>query len=112
MRVPKGFKGEYFKLTAIEALSGEVKLNALKSSFISRATVYFALVEEEDDDPPEESFICPCSKNLGNINSKPCHCNSLFKRRASLLFFLSKFFRLRVCRCRKTKTGLAPPPLF
>ncbi len=109
MRYPRGFGGRYFTLTAIQALSSETVLHALNSAYLSRAVVYSLFEQNGSDDPPDEEFECPCSNRLRRDNSKPCHCNCLFRRRAWLLFHLSKFFRRTLCRCRKTKTGLAPP---
>ncbi|MCF6201301.1 MAG: hypothetical protein L3J42_04160 [Hydrogenimonas sp.] len=107
-RAARGFKGRYFTLQAIQALSAEAKLSSTENSFLSRAAFYL-LLSQEDDDPPDEEVICPCTKRVAIGDSKPCHCNCYFRRRAWLLFHLSKFFRRTLCRCRKTKTGLAPP---
>ncbi len=109
MKTARGFKGRYFTLSAIQALNSEVKLHSLKNSFISHAALYNILDDKEEDDPPDEPLVCPCAKNSKKEGSNPCHCNCLFRRRAWLLFHLSKFFRRTLCRCRKTKTGLAPP---
>ncbi|WP_456404201.1 hypothetical protein [Hydrogenimonas sp.] len=105
----RGFKGRYFTLAAIQAHSGAAGLHARECAFVSLAVVYTALIEEEEDDPPEEPLLCPCALKESRDRSKPCHCNCHFRRVAWLLFHLSKFFRRTLCRCRKTKTGLAPP---
>jgi len=111
MKTAIGFKGRYFTLTAIQALNSAIKLHAKHSAFISTAVVYNFLndTQEEDDDPPELLTSCLCQDSFKQNSSKPCHCNCYFRRLAWLLLNLSKLFRRTLCRCRKTKTGLAPP---
>ncbi|SFP98738.1 hypothetical protein [Hydrogenimonas thermophila] len=113
MKTAIGFKGRYFTLAAIQALNSAIKLQAKNSTFISVAVVYNALsdIQEDDDDPPD-STSCLCQDSLKQNSSKPCHCNCYFRRLAWLLLNLSKLFRRTLCRCRKTKTGLAPPVPF
>jgi len=110
MKTAIGFKGRYFTLTAIEALNSAIKLQAINSTFISVAVVYNALndTQEDDDDPPDLTS-CLCQDSFRKNSSKPCHCNCFFRRLACLLLSLSRLFRRTLCRCRKTKTGLAPP---
>lgn len=58
----------------------------------------------------ELQAIYLCHKAIQQKNSsKPCHCNYYFRKLALLLLYLSKLFKRELCRCRKTKTGLAPP---
>ncbi len=109
MRVAKGFKGRYFTLAAIQALNSQIALHADSARYRSLFVVYRLYGEEPEEDPPEEPPLVSCTQRAGKNSSKPCHCNCFFRRRAWLLFHLSKFFRRSVCRCRKTKTGLAPP---
>ncbi|BBG65515.1 hypothetical protein NNO_0812 [Hydrogenimonas sp.] len=111
MKSARGFRGRYFTLAAIQALSSEKRLHALESSFVSRAAISTLFAGRESDDPPDEEFESDCAGGRRRDDSKPCHCNCYFRRVAWLLFHLSKFFRRSLCRCRKTKTGLAPPPL-
>ena len=113
MKMAIGFKGRYFTLTAIQALNSAIKLLAKNSTFISVAVVYNALSDtQEDDDDPPDLTSCPCKNSFKQNSSKPCHCNCYFRRLAWLLLNLSKLFRHTLCRCRKTKTGLAPPIPF
>jgi hypothetical protein len=110
MKTAIGFKGRYFTLTAIQALNSAIKLQAKNSSFISIAVVYNALNDTQDDeDDPPDLTSCSCQNTFIQKSSKPCHCNCYFKRLAWLLLCLSRLFRRTLCRCRKTKTGLAPP---
>ncbi|BDY12194.1 hypothetical protein HCR_05060 [Hydrogenimonas cancrithermarum] len=109
MRTARGFKGRYFTLAAIQALNSTVKLHARENAFVSAAVVYNVLNDMQEDDPPEVSSSCLCTETVKQDRSKPCHCNCYFRRLAWLLLHLSNLFGRRLCRCRKTKTGLAPP---
>jgi len=110
MKTAIGFKGRYFTLSAIQALHSAITLHAKHSTFISTAVIYhFFNGKEVEEDPPNLSTTCLCPKTAQQNSSKPCHCNCYFRRLAWLLLYLSKLFRRTLCRCRKTKTGLAPP---
>jgi hypothetical protein len=109
MRTARGFKGRYFTLAAIQALNSAVKLHARENAFVSAAVVYHVLNDTQEDDPPDLPASCPCRETAKQNRSNPCHCNCYFRRLAWLLLYLSKLFRRILCRCRKTKTGLAPP---
>ena len=109
MKTAIGFKGRYFTLVAIEALDSAVKLQAVNSTFISVAVVYNALNDTQEDDDPPDLTSCLCQNSFIKNSSKPCHCNCFFRRLAWLILNLSRLFRRTLCRCRKTKTGLAPP---
>ncbi len=108
MRAAKGFRGRYFTLAAIQALNSEIVLHAVSTRRFSLFAAYSLFGEEPEEDPPEEP-LTTCTDKNSKDRSKPCHCNCFFRRRAWLLFHLSKFYKRRLCRCRKTKTGLAPP---
>ncbi|RUM46127.1 MAG: hypothetical protein DSY46_00950 [Hydrogenimonas sp.] len=109
MKTAIGFKGRYFTLSAIQALHSAITLHAKHSTFISTAVINHLFNEKQAEDPPDLSTACVCQETAQKNRSKPCHCNCYFRRLAWLLLHLSKLFRRRLCRCRKTKTGLAPP---
>ena len=108
MKHLRGFGKNYFTLAAIQAYSVAVYLHAREGVFLSAVTL-FALHDEQEDDPPEEPLPCGCADKGVEQGAKPCHCNCFFRRLAWLLLHLSELLKRPPCRCRYTKTGLAPP---
>ncbi len=108
MKHLRGFGKNYFTLAAIQAYSSAVSLHAREGAFLSAVTL-FALRDEQEEDPPDEPPVCGCAATRERDRSRPCHCNCFFRRLAWLLLHLSERFKRPICRCRYTKTGLAPP---
>jgi len=91
--VAKGFKGRYFSLQAITATVSLVKLEKAKH----RIFQYFIPQKiEPEESPPQDS-------------PKPCYCNIFFACLAHKILKLAKIKKAPLCRCRKTKSGIAPP---
>ena len=109
MKRVRGFGKNYFTLAAIQAYSSEVTREA--EAAIAAALCRFgrfAPKKEDEDSPPDETEGL-CHAPLPERHEKPCHCNRYFRRLAWLLLHLSERFKRPPCRCRYTKTGLAPP---
>ncbi len=112
-RVP-GFKGRYFRLTAIAALSGTLRQQkrevALCRQHRDAAREGECEGESEQSPPPEllesETLYSLVSTRFAQ---KACHCNCLFKRKFRRLWHLYKFFFTPPGRYFKTKTGTSPP---
>jgi len=104
--IAKGFKGKYFSLQAITATVSTVKLQKQKFMFLN----YFIsqkVIQLEDDPPIDE--LTQYTNIPVNQYTKPCFCNIFF---ACLTHKVLKLFRINkppICRCRKTKSGIAPP---
>ena len=96
--VAKGFRGKYFTLQAITATAAAVKEHRRASTFDTKHHHHFFYFEEEDPPPIEELKT-----------SKPCYCNIFFACQAHKALRLSRIKKPPLCRCRKTKTGIAPP---
>jgi hypothetical protein len=109
VKTAHGFKGRYFSLQAITATSSAVTLQARHTSYVQTSRFRYLLMDETEDDPPDDPPIVAVCENSFQKGSAPCHCNCYFRRKAWLLLTLSRLFRRTLCRCRKTKTGLAPP---
>lgn len=117
----KGIKGNYFRLGAILLTVMAVKLSALLCRVRQKTgcpLLRFLLSSEENDPPPQGSAISclvsfitsdGISFALFLPSSKATHCNCVFKRRSFLALNYQKIQKLRPCRCRHRKTGLAPP---
>lgn len=75
MRLPKGFRKNYFRLSAITATTNQVTLQAQCARI---ATFHMPWSFEDDSQEElleEELDSLPCALVLGQ---KPCHCNCYF----------------------------------
>lgn len=52
---------------------------------------------------------CPLDFRKNPLSKKACHCSIVFLQRTLQLFARLKYFVKKLCPCRKTKSGLAPP---
>lgn len=88
MKSPKGFGKNYFTFASILAHSVESKMQNLLIK--AEHTLYNKNFKENDecdeDDPPTEELILCLQEN-----SKPCHCNYLYKNITKLAVTLFKF---------------------
>ncbi|WP_456382212.1 hypothetical protein [Hydrogenimonas sp.] len=109
MRHLRGFGKNYFTLAAIQAYSTGVRLHAVDTAFSASPVTAYALADMQEEDPPEVPMPCTCADKGVEQGAKPCHCNCFFRRLAWLLLHLSELRKRPPCRCRYTKTGLAPP---
>lgn len=102
--VAKGFKGRYFSLQAITATVSYILISRKNISYKKRILqqLYF---ESEDESPPEIEEV----SNIALTSDKPCYCNIFFACLAHKILKLSRIKKPPLCRCRKTKTGIAPP---
>ncbi|NPA29513.1 MAG: hypothetical protein GXO33_04940 [Epsilonproteobacteria bacterium] len=107
----RGFGKNYFTLAAIQAYSAESshrrRAVSLQTRTLSRALSSIFRVGNEDRPPPRVRTTVSC--HFPRHDAKPCHCDCFFRRRAWLLLHLSRLRKRPACRCRYTKTGLAPP---
>ncbi len=104
----KGFGKNYFTLSAIQASSVNVKIDALSCAYLrilSNPAAYTIMKQESE--PPtllEALFLLQ--------NDKPCHCNLFFKLKIRLILLLNHF----IPRCPYyttyfafRRTGVHPP---
>ena len=114
MKRLRGFKGRYFRLTAIAALSGTLRQQKREVELCRhhRGTAREGESEgESPESPPPELRESATLYNLVSTRfaQKACHCNCLFKRKFRRLWYLYKFFFTPPGRYFKTKTGTSPP---
>ncbi|WP_201352915.1 hypothetical protein [Hydrogenimonas urashimensis] len=110
----RGFGKNYFTLAAIQAYSAAAMLHARHIAVAAYRPEYPKSVGEAEEDPPPleamlQALVSCFVARPQSSGAKPCHCNCYFKRLAYLLLYISEHFRRFTCRCRYTKTGLAPP---
>ena len=114
MKRLRGFKGRYFRLTAIAALSGTLRLEKREAELRRHHRGTVREGESEGDlleSPPPELLETETLYSLVSTRfaRKACHCNCLFKRKFRRLWHLYKFFFTPPGRYFKTKTGTSPP---
>ncbi len=102
--VAKGFGKNYFRLVAITATVSSVTLHKIATK--ARRYRYHINKYESCDEPPDEEL-----ENLLH-SDKPCYCNIFFACLAHKVLRLSRIKKPPLCRCRYTKTGIAPPALL
>ncbi len=100
----KGFKKNYFSLRAMTATNAGVILQKIITSV--RFYRYNIIQYESSDDPPDELLE---NKTSTLFQVKPCYCNMFFACLAHKVLRLSRIKKPPVCKCRYTKTGIAPP---
>lgn len=112
MKIAKGFKGKYFSLSAIAATSSAASLHAVEVCS-KQHLPHFASRESESESPPplDELLLveCPLDFRRNPVAKKACHCSIVFLQRTLQLFHQLRLFVKKLCPCRKTKSGLAPP---
>jgi hypothetical protein len=91
--VAKGFKNRYFSLEAVCATVSKIKQEKIKAIIYSLKLL-------------QKLFY---SKIYLEKHSKPCFCNIFFACLAHKVLKLTKIKKPPLCRCRKRKTGIAPP---
>ena len=91
--VAKGFKGRYFSLQAITATVSAIKLEKAEHTILH---LFIPQKIQKEEAPPDE-------------RPKPCFCNIFFACLAHKALKLARIKQPPLCRCRKTKTGIAPP---
>ncbi|WP_281950902.1 hypothetical protein [Nitrosophilus kaiyonis] len=99
--IATGFKKKYFSLQAITATVSFIKQKKRKVIICSYKNPLKIL--SSNDDPP------PCEEINLDENSKPCYCNIFFSVRAKRVLSYSRIHKPKLCSCRYTKSGLAPP---
>jgi len=109
MKRPRSFGKNYFRLSAILAYS---VTNKLESQFSSAQEYNFSKLSFNEKDIEEES---PPDELLGITslqNSKPCHCNFVFKIHTRLILLINHFIPrcpyYTVCFAFR-RTGVHPP---
>ncbi|BCD62319.1 hypothetical protein NitYY0826_C1195 [Nitratiruptor sp. YY08-26] len=105
--VAKGFGKNYFRLTAITATVNAVTLQ--KEAVRCRYFVMFHKLDKKSEPPPDEPIEEQFIENEREEGSKPCYCNLFFACLAHKVLRLSRIKKPPPCKCRYTKTGIAPP---
>ena len=112
MKTPVGFKGRYFRLTAIAALAGDLKAHAVQTSTRRIVREGRREAQEEEEDPGGGELLPGVelyASVAARFSRKPCHCNCFFRRKFKRLSYLYKFIVRPPRRYVKTKTGTSPP---
>lgn len=109
MRTPKGFGRNYFTLASIQAHSSGVTLHAQTTAVAHYTVHHFDEQEASIEAPPIQTCALETLALEDDQRSRPCHCNRFFKRRARTLRKLAFLTQPPICKCRKTKSGIAPP---
>ncbi|MCK4875387.1 MAG: hypothetical protein KAS26_06025 [Sulfurimonas sp.] len=107
MKLPKGFRKDYFRLTAITATVNQVTLNANTTRVHNFHMLNFEGDELEAVEEEEElDTLCPLE-----LSKKPCHCNCYFfkKTRKTLKTYHSQNLFLNYF---KNLNNAISPPLF
>ncbi len=111
MRHLKGFRKNYFSLSAITAYSTAKKLNDNEVRSKKTTFIHSNLCDEdEEESPPLEELLL---NNLSYItSSKPCYCDCLFRLKTKLAISTFKF--IPRCPYYSThfafrRTGVHPP---
>ncbi len=110
MKNLRGFGKNYFTLSAITAYSTAKKLRDREVVYESRRMLKPAPKESEEDPPPDE--LCPGAELPCLEQTKPCHCDCIFKRRAKLAYGIYLFIPRCPYYCTYfafRRTGVHPP---
>ena len=110
MRSPKGFGRNYFTLAAIQAYSSSARSHALHTAARTHARRDGLRADDDRESTPEEETPdLLLGEQQPEPSRRPCHCNRFFRRRACVARRRVRFGTRPLCRCRKTKSGIAPP---
>jgi hypothetical protein len=110
-RLP-GFKGRYFRLSAIATLNGSIRMAEDHVRTVRRLRLFEGREPEEcAEEPPPLEARDLYTLVTTQVARKACHCNCLFRRKFRRLWHLYKFFFTPPGRYFKTKTGTSPPIL-
>ncbi len=112
MRSPKGFGKNYFSLAAIQAYSSSACSHAVYTAARTHTRSYGISADDESEAPPGEEICDLLLDEQPEPSGRPCHCNCFFRRRTRAVERRVRFNKRPLCRCRRTKTGIAPPPDF
>ena len=109
MKSPKGFGKNYFTFSAILAYTVQNKLQSQVSSIYALLHNKTTKEDEEldENDPPYDIL-----ETISILNTKPCHCNYIFKLKTRMTLLLNHY----VPRCPYyttyfafRRTGVHPP---
>ncbi|WP_419770635.1 MAG: hypothetical protein ACNI3C_02245 [Candidatus Marinarcus sp.] len=111
MRHLKGFRKNYFSLSAITAYATAKKLN--DNEVRSKKSAFICLSigdEKEEESPPLEELLLQISSYT--VGQKPCYCNCFFTLKTKLAISIFKF--IPRCPYYSThfafrRTGVHPP---
>ncbi|MRI58965.1 MAG: hypothetical protein C6H99_05615 [Epsilonproteobacteria bacterium] len=101
--IAPGFRGNYFSLVAMTLTNALPKLQAKITALKRGPLLTFSCFYE--DPPPQGSLEL-------QADSKPCYCNIFFACAAHNALKLARLRKPPLCRCRYTKSGIAPPSSF
>ncbi|WP_458700130.1 hypothetical protein ACKGJI_09900 [Sulfurospirillum sp. 1307] len=108
MKLLRGFKKNYFSLSAILAYSVATKLHAKETS-VSNLVFNNTRYGSEDEDEDLLEFELP----IENLNSdKPCHCNCFFKIKTKIVTSIYHYIPRCPYYCTYfafRRTGVHPP---
>ena len=108
MRTPRGFGRNYFSLAAIQAYSSGVRRHAVATAVQTHTRRCGPSTESESEAPPEEEITDLLLPEQPEPSS-PCHCNRFYRRRTRDAARRVRQRQPLFCRCRKTRSGIAPP---
>ena len=113
MKRLRGFKGRYFRLSAIATLNGSIRMAEDHVRSVRRLRLFKGREPEEcAEEPPPLETADLYTLVTTRVARKACHCNCLFRRKFRRLWHLYKFFFTPPGRYFKTKTGTSPPNLL
>lgn len=87
MKSPHGFGKHYFLFASIQAHITQIKLEKILNQYKELLPIKISKEISQDEDSPDISLVYQTQI----INSKPCHCNSFFNRKTTLMIHLFKF---------------------
>lgn len=110
----KGFGKKYFTLASIQAYATAPKLHAIFTSIKTNINEKLKISSNSDEEDELSCEIEHCLLTCNLANSKPCHCDCFFGRKAALAVRLFQF----IPRCPYyttyfafRRTGVHPPQL-
>ncbi|ADV46358.1 hypothetical protein [Nitratifractor salsuginis] len=105
-----GFKGRYFRLSAIAALNGSIRIAEDHVRTVRHHRCQKGgETDERSEEPPPLELSELYEAVTTRVARKACHCNCIFRRKFRRLWHLYKFFFTPPGRYFKTKTGTSPP---
>ncbi|XPV68104.1 MAG: hypothetical protein ACNI25_12425 [Halarcobacter sp.] len=110
MKYLRGFRKNYFSLSAITAFSTAKKLQDKLLHFKKSNFFSFSYDSKEEESPPDDELLLQTS--CLTLSNKPCHCDCVFRLKTKLAIVNFKF----IPRCpfyttyfAFRRTGVHPP---
>ena len=103
--IARGFKSRYLSFQAIATIVSYILISSKNISYKSFKKNYFNKEKKESNSPLKISLL----ENSSLSNDMPCYCNIVFACLAYKVLKLTRIKKPPICKCRKTKSGIAPP---